>query len=399
MNKLIFLHNYVTSTISWIICNENYKLIDKGQADSLSTLKDKDVDEIQAVILSTDFQTKLIEVPPVGNSQILRSIPFLLEDHLLDPINKYHFINSERDIDGEVLVSLVPKDFMELIDSSFIVENLSVKSMAPLESSLHIVNKTCYLAIFKDIAVIIFGSKWSWCAETETILTLMDKGIKEYGCDKLKVFLDEKDTKLDLSLYSELKPVIELVENDLDFLEKNLETISPKINLLVDRYSPRIQWKKFLFNWRYALTSLSLVFFLYFTQFTVDILQNSYAAENLEQESKRLFFTSFPNESKDIDLSILIKKKLKGIAFSRSEPFLQTLSNVSEVVVNHERTSLFSVTYDVGRAQFIIEVQCIQYDDLEALQSTLSQGGYDVEIGISKKIGESILSEMYLKKT
>ena len=41
MNKLIFLHNYVTSTISWIICNENYKLIDKGQTDSLSTLKDK----------------------------------------------------------------------------------------------------------------------------------------------------------------------------------------------------------------------------------------------------------------------------------------------------------------------------------------------------------------------
>ena len=80
--------------------------------------------------------------------------------------------------------------------------------------------------------------------------------------------LDDKMPSNKLSSYSELKPVIEPVENDLDFLEKNLEIISPKINLLVDRYSPRIQWKKFLFDWRYALASLSLVFFLYFTQLT-----------------------------------------------------------------------------------------------------------------------------------
>ena len=53
----------------------------------------------------------------------------------------------------------------------------------------------------------------------------------------------------------------------------------------------------------------------------------------------------------------------------------------------------------MNRNQFMVEIQCSQFEDLEAVKSTFLQRGYQVEVGSSKRVGNSILSEILIRKS
>ena len=399
MKKLFYLNNNITNKVSWLICNEKEEIIDKGETNSMTGLDTKDVDKVVGLHLSTELFSKMIEVPPASENQITKSIPFLLEDKLLRPLEDYHLITSKRNEKGYVQVSLAPKLFMKAVDASIRENEHPVSILSSIDSAIDIEDGQCILGIFNDVSFIVFGSRWHWCADTQTILSFLDKGMKEYECQQLRVFTNKKNKEVDISSYTKIKPIIETFISDTDFLTKIIKSISPKVNLLSGKYAPRIQIKKFLNLWRYPILTFSLVLFLYFSQLGVTIIQNYVTSNRILDEANRLYFEAFPEEPKNINLSTLLNKKLKSVSSFTAEPFLQTLANVSKVVVDNERTSLFSISYDITKAQFIMEVQCQQYDDLEAIQERFSSGGYQVEVGVSKKVGESVLSEIYLSKS
>ena len=399
MKKLFYLYNNITNKFSWLICNEKKEIVDKGETNSMTHLDTKDVDKVFGLHLSIELFSKMIEVPPASENQITKSIPFLLEDKLLRPLEDYHFITSKRNEKGYVQVSIAPKSFMNDVDDSIRDSEHPVVGLSSVDSAIDIEDGQCVLSIFDDVSFIVFGSRWHWCADTQTILSFLEKGMQEYECQQLRVFTNRKNKEVDLSSYTNVKPIIETFASDTDFLTKIIKLISPKVNLLSGKYAPRIQIKKLLNLWRYPILTFSLVLFLYFSQLGFTIMQNYVTSNRMLDESSRLYFETFPEEPKNIDLSTLLNKKLRSVSSFSAEPFLQTLANVSKVVADNERTSLFSISYDISKAQFIMEVQCQQYDDLEAIQERFSSGGYQVEVGVSKKVGESVLSEIYLSKS
>ena len=157
--------------------------------------------------------------------------------------------------------------------------------------------------------------------------------------------------------------------------------------------------KEYFEKWKYGLAAASIAIALYFSQIIVDIYQNNTIAIDLLEESESLYYSGFPNEPKVEDLEKLIRQKLKGLEFSGKEPFLLTVQNLTQVIFNNERVSLYSINYELNRNQFVIEIQCSEFEDLEAVKSTFSLGGYSVDIGSSKRVGNSILSEIFIKKT
>ena len=189
------------------------------------------------------------------------------------------------------------------------------------------------------------------------------------------------------------------VNDELDFLEKALPFLKQNLNILQNQYAPRIDWKELLINWRYALATASLVIAFYFLQISLEINQNNSLASELEEKSKSLFYADFPEELQSNDIQKALKNKLRNLSFSESEPFLKTVQNLTQVISNNERVSLFSINYDMNRNQFMVEIQCSQFEDLEAVKSTFLQGGYQVEVGSSKRVGNSILSEILIRKS
>lgn len=399
MRTLTFLHNHLKETIAWLIKDDMGVIYEKGTASTFSELQAKDVDRLEGFIFSPLFSNKRLEVPPASKSQILESIPFLLEDNILGSIEDYHFAVSSRSEEGEVTVSVMPINSIEDEIHLFNKAQVNVNSLCLLDNSFKEKSKTSFLAIFDEIAVINFESKWGWCAETNTILTLLEKSLKDFESTSLKVFQNKRSKKINWNKYTKLEPDIVYVSDELDFLGKTLPLLENKLNLLKDKYAPKIPWKTYFEKWKYGLAAASIAIALYFSQIIVDIYQNNTIAIDLLEESESLYYSGFPNEPKVEDLEKLIRQKLKGLEFSGKEPFLLTIQNLTQVIFNNERVSLYSINYELNRNQFVIEIQCSEFEDLEAVKSTFSLGGYSVDIGSSKRVGNSILSEIFIKKT
>ena len=399
MKKLIFLYNSDSSKITWLNMDAKGKVIKGDMSKSFDSLQQEDFSEIKGVVASSEIKTKILDVPPASRQEIIKSIPYLLEDSLLDPLEDYHQVVSKRDSNGKVSISLIPNPVLEMLNKEIRNQDFIVKSLGDIANAFNLPKKTCHLAILKDISILNFDSKWGLCSDLDTILNLLQVGLTKYKCDYLEVYLIKSNRKIEFLDYSNLTPSIHMVDNDLDYFRQAIKFIDPKLNLLTARFAPRIPWESMIRTWRYVFASIALIIFLYFAQLVVEIIQNTTAANSLEKESKNIFYSSFPDTSKTVDLGKLLKRRLEGISISTSEPFLETLSNVSQVIINNKRTSLYSVTFDENREQFILEIQTSQFEDLETIQSQFKQIGYKVEIGASNRVGNLVLSEVYLNKS
>ena len=57
------------------------------------------------------------------------------------------------------------------------------------------------------------------------------------------------------------------------------------------------------------------------------------------------------------------------------------------------------MVYDRNKNQIIVELQCAQFEDLENIKSIFLEKGYLINVGSSKRVGNSILSEIFLQKS
>tara|TARA_Y100001970_G_scaffold60169_1_gene76641 strand:- start:1547 stop:2755 length:1209 start_codon:yes stop_codon:yes gene_type:complete len=402
MENLIFLLNHPNKSYFWVICDESGALIEKGKGKSLKDIvSQKKLHNIEGFIFSPLLSNKKIEVPPAKKSQILESIPYLLEDNILGEINDYHFVMTSRNERGEVNVSLIPKTFMDNEINNLYEEGINIDSLSLLDTGFQINNSDSFLVIFKEFSIFSRGSEWGWCSETETILSTLKKSLDEFNCTSLNVYKLDQLEDIDWQKYIQSEVNVNCIEvkDELDFLEKALPFLGQNLNILQNQYAPRIDWKALFTSWKYVLATTSLVIVLYFLQISLDIYQNNALTSELKEKSKSLFYADFPEELQSNDIQKALKDKLRNLNFSESEPFLKTVQNLTQVISNNERVSLFSINYDMNRNQFIVEIQCSQFEDLEAVKSTFLQRGYQVEVGSSKRVGNSILSEIVIKKS
>jgi len=399
MEKLIFLFNHLTKTYFWLITDESEQVVKKGQTKNFLDIVNKNIQLVEGFIFSPLVSNKNLEVPPATKSQILESIPYLLEDHILGSIEDYHFVSSNRNEQGEVNVSIVPKTVMDQEISGLSKLGLNIKSLSLLDVSFEVDESEGFLVIFNELSILSFGSEWGWCSETETVLSILNKSLKDFNCSSLKVFQSTESEEIKWDDHIKSKVKIDYVEGELDFLQKALPHLKQNLNILQNQYAPRVDWMANIYKWKYALAGMTLVIGLYFIQTILDTYQYNTSAAELLRQSESLYYSSFPEESKKEDVSKQLKRKLKNVDFSESEPFLITVQNLTQVISNNEGVSLFSINFDLARHQFLIEIQCSQFEDLEAVKSIFIQRGYSVNVGSSKRVGNSILSEIVIKKS
>ena len=111
------------------------------------------VNKIEGFIFSPLLSNKKIEVPPARKSQILESIPYLLEDNILGKIKDYHFVMTSRNERGEVNVSLIPKTFMDQEINNLYEEGVNVSSLNLLDTGFQINKSESVLVIFKEFSI------------------------------------------------------------------------------------------------------------------------------------------------------------------------------------------------------------------------------------------------------
>ena len=395
MNILSFIVS-PDNAIPWSLKDSSGDLIDSGVASSFNEFLDIKAEYIKGYIYHPLLTRRELPVPPAKPSEINSSIPFLLEDELLSDLADFHSVTSKRRTDGKVSLSMIPHLIMKDIDKQIIDSQLKVNSLYDLTDIMPSDSTEATLTIFKEYAIIKLGSSWSWCSDLQTILGLLKKGFDEFQIKTFKVFLNS-DLKIDWPSYIQIEPELHYVKDELDYLLHQSNQSVGGLNLLINQYEPRLPWTKWYKTWKLPIFSFLLVLILYFFQISYELALTNSSITKLDLNSKTLFFNSFPEENRNLDYKLLLKKKLRNIPDDKDIVFLFTLGKISKIIINNENMAINVVSYDLSKNQFQLEVELSSFEDIEILKSIMIRSGLIVEMGTSRRSGSSILSEIFLR--
>ena len=381
---------------SWVVKDPSGNLINHGVATSLKELLDIKAEHIKGYIYHPLLTRRELQVPPAKTAEINSSIPFLMEDELLTNLEDLHIVTSNRKSNGNVSLSMIPHFIMKNIDEQIINSELKVSSLCDLSDAIPSNSSEAILVIFKEYAILKLGSDWSWCSDLQTILGLLKNSFNEFKLNTFKVFINS-DLKIDWSSYTQIDPQLFYVEDEQDYLLNQFNQDTDGLNLLINDYEPRLSWKKWYKNWKLPIFSTLLIILLYFSQLSYELFLNNSYVEKLNLNAESLFFTSFPEENRNLDYKLLLRKKLRNIPDDKDIVFLSTLGKVSQIIINNKNISINAVSYDLNKNQFLLEVELSSFEDIEVLKSVMIRSGLVVEIGSSRRSGSLILSEIFVK--
>ena len=395
MSILSFIVSPV-NIFSWVLKDSSGNLINHGVANSLKELLDIKAEHIRGYIYHPLLTRRELQVPPAKTAEINSSIPFLMEDELLTNLEDLHIVTSNRKSNGNVSLSMIPHFIMKNIDEQIINSELKVSSLCDLSDAIPSNSSEAILVIFKEYAILKLGSDWSWCSDLQTILGLLKNSFNEFKLNTFKVFINS-DLKIDWSSYTQIDPQLFYVEDEQDYLLNQFNQDTDGLNLLINDYEPRLSWKKWYKNWKLPIFSTLLIILLYFSQLSYELFLNNSYVEKLNLNAESLFFTSFPEENRNLDYKLLLRKKLRNIPDDKDIVFLSTLGKVSQIIINNKNISINAVSYDLNKNQFLLEVELSSFEDIEVLKSVMIRSGLVVEIGSSRRSGSLILSEIFVK--
>ena len=356
--------------------------------DSFDDLKQFCDEELDIFILDPKIHNNKINLPLASRSILKKSIPHVLQDKSLNFQENSHFSFNNPSIDGDTFISFVDRDWIVSTFEDINRINLSINFLAPLESC----GKEDCASIFEQdkYSTVNFSNKWGWTAETNLINDLLEKGIEEYSCSEVLLYTDQEDS----IFLNKIKDKDQIIKLEEEFLSKTSK--DKKINLLSDKFKPKINWDKAFRPYRLVFISLAIVFLTLFSTKLIEINSHKVNSKEVISSANELYFNKYPNANNE-DLDQFIKANKNFDSNTIESNFVGILFNLSGIINSNDKVSLSSIIYDSVKREFLIEVESLQFDDLEVFKSVIKSQGFIIQEGSSKRVGPSIFSEIIIQ--
>ena len=412
--KLILrLSSQSHSSIPWLVWeNLNNDVIASGELEHQSELSHL-VDyakgrQVIVLINSADVRFYRHYMPTKPSRQILKALPFMLEDELSEDIEELHFATHENGFDEEknqyfVNLVIVRKSLMEHWSSLLAEHNLSAKVMLP--------DVMCLSTEQNTISTIEFSNGWlvndgNWQA------SFIDHNWFElFWLQQLKI---QGDEPLTIHAYSPLPDQfsemlqqqtaveIKAMSPELPLLQLANNALTTKWNLLQGDYTPKKPTNK---NWQawqpvaiLLLVTLVVHMALLGTRWSKATAELEVAKQSLSDSYKQ----AFPKER--VRLNIIRTQLNRKVAQATGESvtdtgFLQMMEQLTPVFNQFSSVNYESFRFDGTRQELRINASAASFQQFEQLTSAIKELGLDVQQGAVNNEGELVTGALSVKRS
>tara|TARA_B100000676_G_scaffold56619_1_gene55744 strand:- start:2008 stop:3156 length:1149 start_codon:yes stop_codon:yes gene_type:complete len=379
----ILINNYL-KTIK-VFTDQDIVYLDKFE--ELSKFKEH---QLEIFIIDPQIHNNKVSLPPAKSSVLKKLIPHILKSESLIFKEDSHFSHKKIGENEFAHISFVDREWIQNLFNSINKNELSVSCLIPLESCGK--EKTATIYEHGNFSTVNFSNLWGWTAETELVSDLIAKGIKEFNCSKLTFCSDNKNTSFNLNNL-DIKNFNRIEEAEL-LSEFNSEI--EMINLLKDSFSPKIDWNKLFKPYRFLLASLALLMTAFFSTKILEINELKKNADDLINSANQLYFVKNPGSSKK-ELEVFLAKNSNLDKNLDKVNFVEVLFNISGIINSNDKVSLSTVVFDSSKKEFLVEIESIEFDDLEVLKEVFKNQGFSLQEGSSRRVGNTILSEILIR--
>lgn len=113
MSKLLILYLHKTGSITWVLKDNQGRLLKQQEASDPSTLtKYRNINSI-VFVPAEDILLTSITLPKITANNLKKAIPFAIEEQLLEDINNVHIVSGSIQTDGSLPVAVIAKQAMK----------------------------------------------------------------------------------------------------------------------------------------------------------------------------------------------------------------------------------------------------------------------------------------------
>ena len=376
MSEAIYvLYNYFSDEKLYFLINNNETIeLKENELKKFSNVK-KNI-----FLISDLFDSLEIDLPETNLSNQKKAIPFLIQDKLLDDVNNYSWL---LNADDEILLLTNKEKLNNLINK---IDLYSTSSLSPIEASFDKDN----LIIIDDKVILSLQNQWYWSGSLEVFCNqlpfleekLKDKMIESHCLGKIPEELIDKNF-LKFSLY----------ENIQSLWAANLPSLNQGFNILKGEFEPKINWVQKIKDLKFYIYSAVAIYSIFLVSNLIQISSLSILNYQLNNQLSEVFKSKFPNETIENDLISQVNNLVNLDSYSKKN--LDSLRLLSNEISLMENLSLISINSDSNK--ITIEVEAVDYDQLEELVKLMSTMNIDLSIGSSRRLNNLLVGELNVR--
>ena len=376
MSKTIYvLFDYFSDEKLYFLVNNN----------EIKELKEKELEKYPNIkknifLISDLFDSIDVDLPETNLTNQKKAVPFLIQDSLLDDVNNYSwFLNT----DDKILLLTSKEKLNTLVNK---IDLFSTSSLNPIEASFDKDN----LIIIDDKVILSLQNQWYWSGSLEVFYNhlsfiegkLKDKIIESHCLIKVPEKLKDKEF-LNFTLHKDIRSL----------WTANLPSLRLGFNILKGKFEPKINWLQKIKDFRFYIISALAIYSIFLVSNLIQFGSLSIFNYQLNNQLSEVFKSKFPNETIENDLISLVNNLVNFDSYSKKN--LDSLRLLSNEIALMENLSLISINSDSSK--ITIEVEAVDYDQLEELVKLMSTMNIDLSIGSSRRLNNLLVGELNVR--
>jgi type II secretory pathway component PulL len=376
MSEAIYvLYNYFSDEKLYFLISNNETIeLKETELGKFSNVK-KNI-----FLISDLFDSLEVDLPETNLTNQKKAIPFLIQDSLLDDVNNYSWL---LNADDEILLLTNKEKLNNLINK---IDLYSTSSLSPIEASFDKDN----LIIIDDKVILSLQNQWYWSGSLEVFCNqlpfleekLKDKMIESHCLGKIPEELIDKNF-LKFSLYESIQSL----------WAANLPSLNQGFNILKGEFEPKINWVQKIKDLKFYIYSVVAIYSIFLVSNLIQISSLSILNYQLNNQLSEVFKSKFPNETIENDLISQVNNLVNLDSYSKKN--LDSLRLLSNEIALMENLSLISINSDSNK--ITIEVEAVDYDQLEELVKLMSTMNIDLSIGSSRRLNNLLVGELNVR--
>lgn len=373
MNKLVYvIYDYYSKEKLFFLETDGKKnIISENEINNFPRVQKS------FFLISDLFNSFEIKLPDTSLANQKKALPFLIEDQLVDDGENYSkYLNNKEGI----LLLAKKNNLEELIKN---IDLFSTSSLQPIEASF----EEDKLIIIRDKVIVALNKKWYWSGNLEIFESYLPY-LEEYSKNQpIQCHVLEKIPE---SLKSKNFLKFKLHKDIQSLWSENMPDIKKEINILKGVFEPKIDWLKKFKEWKIIFYTGIAVYSIFLLSALIQISALSISNYQFKNQLSGIFNEKFPNETLKNDLISQVNNLVNINSFTKKN--LDLLELIANEISIMDNISLISINSDSNKLS--IDVEAIDYQEIENLVRLMANSGVDISIGSSRRSNNLLIGEL-----
>lgn len=404
--RTLFLRIDPTATeASWQLIDNAQPVGPVGRGQLEDAMRPAHHAHVVVLVPTEDVFVNYVELPGRNRQKLLKAVPFVVEDQLVDDVEDMHFALSPQAINGRYLVTAVEEKMLDYWQSALRAAGIHAEAMMP--DVLALPGEQAWTVLLEPERALVRTPVGMFASDVENLPLLLSNLYQQAAADKpeeITVYECGRANHVAMlqAITSDMRFNVQTCTDGIFGIVAKQNLVRSVVNLLQGEYSVERNLKKYFKPWLTA-GSLFLVWVAWQLSFNIfNYIKLNSQSNQLDEQLAQVYKTAFPNgkkpggisERNDMERRLKELRKQQGAGGGGlSEMLVQT----GPVLKEMQGMNIKSLRYIEGRMD--IELSLKSSSELDPLKDRISkQTGLTVEVQQASSKGDQTDVRLQIKR-